>query len=61
MDRDPSENIIDEEDRTGPSDGRNETGTHGDERVRREKEMYDDQDRPSQPLDKRKDANNGVN
>jgi len=59
VDRDPSENIVDPEERVGPSTGENDTGESGQKRARIEAEEHDT--REEQDLGKRKEQNHGVN
>ena len=61
MDRDPSENVIDPEERVSPSTGSSETGESGDQRAREEQKLRKGERREAQDLDERKDNNNGVN
>lgn len=61
MDRDPSENIIDPEDRSGPSTGSSDTGESGQQRAREEEKEDRNLTHEEQDLDDRKDNNAGVN
>ena len=61
MDRDPSENIVDPEERVGPSTGENDSGESGQKRARIEAEEHDNLTREEQDLGKRKEQNHGVN
>lgn len=49
MDRDPSANAIDPEERETPSTSQSGYGTHGDDRKRAAEERGDDVDQGSQP------------
>jgi hypothetical protein len=61
MDRDPSENRIDPEERVSRSTGASDTGETGDQRAREEKSEHDKLRRGFQSQEDRKQNNNGVN
>lgn len=61
MDRDPSENIVDPQERVGPPSGESETGESGQQRAREEEKKHDNLRREEQDLEDRKDSNHGVN
>ena len=54
MDRDPSENVIDPEERVTPSTGQTDYGGAGDERARESVESGDDVDQGTQPPEPQK-------
>lgn len=61
MDRGPSENHIDPEERVGPSTGNSDTGESGHQRAREEQAEHNRLKREKQDLEDRKKNNAGVN